>query len=51
MRSSLVALAAPPARKAAQQQVVLDRHLAEQLALFGHQRHAVATMARRSPAG
>ena len=37
----LVAQAPAPAREAAQQQVVLHRHLAEQLALFGHQGHAV----------
>ena len=36
----LVALTLAPAPKAAQQQVVFDRHLAEQLALFRHQRDA-----------
>ena len=37
----LVALATAPARKAAQQQVVLDGHLAKQLALFRHQADAL----------
>ena len=37
---ALVALAGAPAVEAAEQQVVFDRHLAEQLAPLGHQRHA-----------
>jgi hypothetical protein len=45
----VVAVAAAVALEGAQQQVVLDAHLAEQLALLGHQVHARATM--RSTSG
>jgi hypothetical protein len=40
----VVAQAAAVALEGAEQQVVLDAHLAEQLALLGHQVHAAPTM-------